>query len=87
MDLRVENPKTSDAFVAALAAANVKLPIECSDHDVGVILDADGNQVLTVDQDNLRPNDEVEMICACIVVAVNTCGSFKAVRKEAAEDL
>jgi hypothetical protein len=78
-DLRVENPKTTDQFNALLAARNVQLPLRLSEEDLGVVLDADGRDVFTVDSNGERPDAEVEMIAEWIVVAVNTCGGFKAV--------
>lgn len=80
MDLRIENPKTTEGFVERLRQSNVKLPLRPSEEDVGVILDAEGADVLTVDSNGDRENAEVEIITLMIVLAVNTCGGFKAVQ-------
>ena len=79
-DLRVEDPKTTDQFVALLAERNVKLPLRLSEEDLGVVLDAKGRDVFTVDSNGERPDDEVEMIAGWIVLAANTCGGFGAVQ-------
>ncbi|NGO50481.1 hypothetical protein [Allomesorhizobium camelthorni] len=76
-DLRVENPKTTEAFVAALAEQMVKLPLGVSEDEPGVVFDADGETVFVVDVNNERPDDQVEQIAMWIVLAVNTCGGFK----------
>ncbi len=79
-ELRIENPKTTESFVEWLQQAGVKLPVRPSEEDLGVILDADGANVLVVDDNGLRDNDDVEVITMAIVLAVNTCGAFKAVQ-------
>ena len=77
-DLRMEDPKTTKEFVSALESAGVKLPLQCSPLDIGVILDLEGRDVVTVDVNGIRPDDEVCLIADWIVLAVNTCGGFKA---------
>jgi len=81
-DLRIENPATTEQFVALLAAQNVCLPLDHAAGDVGVVVDADGNTVFVVDVNNDRDDDEVFRIAAWIVLAVNTCGGFKAERAD-----
>jgi hypothetical protein len=80
-DLRVENPATTEAYVAGLAAVGVKLPLNLSVNDTGVITDADGRGIITIDVNNEMPDEQVEIIALWIVVAVNTCGGFKAERQ------
>lgn len=77
MELRFERTKTTDAFVAELRKVGVKLPLRVSDEDIGVVLDADGRDVLAVDVNSERPDDLVEAIAMWIVCAVNTCGGFR----------
>jgi hypothetical protein len=76
-DLVLKNPATTDQFRKLLAATNVKLPVQLSETDVGVILDTEGRDVLTVDSENQRDDAETEEIASLIVVAINTCGGFK----------
>ena len=70
-DLRIGNPKTSAQFIEILNKASAPLP--WSDEN-GVVFDADGEYVC-----ELGPGNEV--VAAMIVCAVNTCGSFRAVRE------
>lgn len=78
MDLRVETPAISTDFVVQLAAAGVKLPLHLSHEDTGVVTDDEGREVFSVDVKRERPDREVISIAALIVVAVNTCGGFRA---------
>ena len=79
-ELRIENPATTDQFVALMEAADVKLPLALHDGDLGVVVDAEGRDVLTVDVNGGRPDEAVEQIAGWIVLAVNTCGGFRAER-------
>jgi len=79
-DLRFENLATTDDFKALMAAAGVRLPLNLSADDVGVIVDADGRDVLTVDVDPERNDEDVLRIALWIITAVNTCGGFRAGR-------
>lgn len=83
-DLRIENPKTTEEFVALLASAGVKLPLRLHDEDLGVVVDARGHNVLVVDENHARSDDQAEAIAQWIVLAVNTCGGFRAVTAEGA---
>jgi hypothetical protein len=73
---------TSDAFqtfVDELAKLNVRLPLRVSEEDVGVILDAAGVGILTVDVNGDHCSDlEAVSIAAWIAMAVNTCGGYRA---------
>jgi hypothetical protein len=71
-DLRVEDVKTSAQFIEAMNRYEHRLPWETN--DIRQIIDADGYLVCDVD----GPNGQ--MVAEMIVVAVNTCGSFRATR-------
>lgn len=73
-DLRVENVRISADFVEALNKLEAPLPWETN--DIRQIIDADGSLVCDVD----GPHGQA--IAEMIVVAVNTCGSFRATRRE-----
>lgn len=73
-DLRVENP----AFVESLAKGGVKLPLHLSHEITGYVTDDDGRVVFVVDAAGERPEKDVIITAALIVVAVNTCGGFRA---------
>ena len=81
-DLRVSDPTISSQFVALLQEQNVRLPLRMADEDVGVVLDADGRDVFTVDVNRERGDLEANLIAEWIVLAVNTCGGFKAVHTQ-----
>ena len=66
----------ANAVRAAFADQGVKLPLRLSDEDVGVILDDDGADVMTVDSNGMRDNDKVLMIAALVVSAVNDLAGF-----------
>jgi hypothetical protein len=73
-DLRVSDVKISAQFVEALNKLKAPLPWETN--DVRQIIDADG--FLVCDVDGPHGQEIAEMI----VLAVNTCGSFRATRRE-----
>jgi len=79
-DLRVDSPATTGAYVAAMAQEGVTLPVIQGPDECGVIVDAVGVVVATVDVNNELPDDQVERITSWIILAVNTCGGFRAVR-------
>lgn len=76
-DLRVENTATTEAFLKLLHDQDVALPLRLSEEYIGVVLDADGRDVLVVDVNSERPNDQVAMIAGCIMLAVNIYGGFR----------
>lgn len=76
-DLRVQNPATTETYVKALGECCVKLPLNVG-AELGVIYDADGRDVITIDVNNERDDEQVELIAQWIVLAVNTCGGFRA---------
>ncbi|MGH6865458.1 MAG: hypothetical protein ACREDO_04630 [Methyloceanibacter sp.] len=77
-DLRIENPATTAAFVERFAAFDVKLPLALHDEEVGSVIDADKREVFVVDVNRERTDGDAEMIATWIVLAVNTCGGFRA---------
>jgi len=66
----------ANAVRAAFADQGVKLPLRLSDEDVGVILDDDGADVLTVDSNGMRDEQRVQMIAAPVATAVNDLAAF-----------
>jgi len=75
---RFESSAATDTFVAELAALDVALPLRLSKEELGVVLDSDGRDVITIDVNGDRPDDQVEAIAQWIACAVNTCGGFRA---------
>ena len=73
-DLRIENVKISSQFVEALNALDAPLPWETN--DIRQVIDASGYLVCDVE----GPNGQ--KIAEMIVMAVNTCGSFRATRRD-----
>jgi len=80
LKLEIVNADTTEAFVAALSGLGVKLPLALHDEEVGSVIDADKHEVFVVDVHSELPNEVAEHIASWIVLAVNTCGGFKAVR-------
>jgi hypothetical protein len=77
-ELRVENIKISEQFNEALLQLGVIMPIDLHPYEIGEIVDATGRKVLQVDPDGMLPDEQVDAIATMIILAVNTCGSFKA---------
>ncbi|MCW5711321.1 MAG: hypothetical protein KIT21_29440 [Shinella sp.] len=63
-------------------AQNVELPLQPSEHEAGVLLDAQGRDVITIDVNGARPDEEVVALTAYICMAVNQAGGFKVLRAE-----
>ncbi|RWN47161.1 MAG: hypothetical protein EOS03_12445 [Mesorhizobium sp.] len=80
MRLEIVNPGTTEAFVAALAGCGVKLPLALHSQEVGSVIDADNHEVFVVDVHSELSDEVTEYIASWLVLAVNTCGGFKAVR-------
>jgi hypothetical protein len=59
-------------FHSKLQSLAVELPLSVSEDDIGVVLDANGREVFTVDVNNDRPDEEVDRITDWLVVAINT---------------
>jgi hypothetical protein len=81
-DLRVENIKISEEFNAALLQLGVVMPIDHRPEEAGEIVDATGRCVLQVDPLGVLPDEQVVSIAEMIILAVNTCGSFRAAQQE-----
>lgn len=79
-DLHIENLRTTEQFAALLAALDVRLPLFLHEEAVGVVLDADMRDVLVIDVNGERDDDQATQIASWIVLAVNTCGGFRAER-------
>lgn len=77
-DLRTENPRTTEQFGALLARLDVTLPLALHDEHVGVVIDAGKRDVFVVDVNGERDDGQVTQIALWIVLAVNTCGGFRA---------
>ncbi|WP_440410693.1 hypothetical protein [Neorhizobium petrolearium] len=54
-----------------LADVGVKLPLKVSPDDVGVILDADGFDVITIDVNATRSDDQANAIATLIAELIN----------------
>jgi hypothetical protein len=63
-----------ERFRDLLAGLNVKLPLALSKLDIGVILDADGRDVITIDVNGERPDREVTSIALTVTLAINSWG-------------
>jgi hypothetical protein len=57
----------------------VVMPIDHHPTEAGEIVDATGRCILQVDPLGALPDDQVDAIADLIILAVNTCGSFRAV--------
>lgn len=77
--LRITNPQTIDQFRMMLEQLDVPAPWELDSQDPGMINDAIGAHVLTVDEPRDRSDDDAQGIALAIILAVNTCAGFKAV--------
>ncbi|MFC3074968.1 hypothetical protein [Shinella pollutisoli] len=62
---------SSIAVIAAFRDQKVSLPLRLSDEDIGVVLDDDGVDVVTVDVNGERPDGQATAIAMMIVSAVN----------------
>ncbi|WP_377299769.1 hypothetical protein [Rhizobium sp. SGZ-381] len=65
------------SVIAGFADQGVTLPLRLSDEDIGVVLDADGRDVLTVDSNGERPDEQASAIALMIVSAVNAAASLE----------
>jgi len=77
-DLRAENPATTEQFAKLMADQGVRLPLGLDPDNIGVVVDANGNGIITVDVNGELPDDQADKIAACVMLAVNTCGGFRA---------
>lgn len=70
-------PRAFDKFHADLEACNVRLPLSTGEDQCGVVFDATGRDVFTVDINRERPDIEAYKIASLIVLATNICGGFR----------
>lgn len=75
-DLRVADVKVSQQFIDTMASLDAPLPWDTD--GFGEVLDANGEGVCRVS--GSAPFNE--QIASMIVAAVNTCGSFRATRRD-----
>ncbi len=80
MKLQFTNAETTEQFVAELAKLHVKLPLSLHETETGSVIDATCREIFMVDPNCEWPEAEVEQVALWIILAVNTCGGFKAVR-------
>jgi hypothetical protein len=64
-------PASDEEFVAALDRLGIKLPLRLSEEDVGVVLDAEGRDVFTVDVNNGLSDAEATEIAELLVAGVH----------------
>jgi hypothetical protein len=69
----------TEQFVADLASFGVTLPLTISEDDDASLIDAEGRDVVGV-LDGDFTDAEARRIAAWIMLAVNTCGGFRAAR-------
>jgi hypothetical protein len=81
-DLNFSNPSTTEGFRESLALLDVKLPLRLCDEYPGSVLDDAGLEILVVDQNSELDDELVSARALMIVLAVNTCGGFKAERAD-----
>ncbi|HAU74372.1 MAG TPA: hypothetical protein DCW88_02195 [Agrobacterium sp.] len=66
-------------FLTAMAELGVSFPLTYSERDMGVLLDADGEELLTIDSSGSMPDDTVSLIAANIVMTLNNAAGFVAI--------
>jgi hypothetical protein len=69
--VNLDQAASPNAVLRAFADQKVKLPLHMSDQDIGVILDDDGVDVITIDTNGTRPDDQVTIIASLVVAAIN----------------
>lgn len=77
-DLRTNNAATTDEFADMLFNSGVLLPLRLCEEEIGSVLDDDGLEILVVDPNCERSDEDSVAIATMIVLAVNTCGGFRA---------
>ena len=78
-ELQVQDLRVSVQFNEALRQLGVAVPLRLHANEAGEIVDATGTKLLQVDPDGFLSDDHVHAIARLIVLAVNTCGGFRAV--------
>ena len=69
-------PATPEALVATLAPLGVRLPLEPSAHEHGVLVDALGDAIVTIDVNNERPDGNVAAVTGLLCMIINTAAGF-----------
>ena len=82
--IEFENPDTTEQFKAMMDKLSAPLP--WSEDAEGSVSDANGKWVLQIDPNDERDYSEVETIASYAVLAINTCGGFKAERTSEKQD-
>ena len=75
--LRIENVNLTEHFVAECAKFGAALPLRLCDEEPGVVLDASGKDVFAIPATQFS-DEEASNLALLFVLAVNTCGGFKA---------
>lgn len=81
--LRVESVKLTEDYAASLAAIGFPAPWELDDEEPGNIHAASGAYICTVDTSRNLEDHQVIEAATAIIIAVNTCAGFRAVREPA----
>lgn len=81
-DLRIDNVRLTGDFADRLGALGVPAPWEVDAEEPGNIHARDGQYVCTLDTDRNCPDSVVRERAMAIVIAVNTCAGFRAVRTD-----
>ncbi|XHE13654.1 hypothetical protein PCC82_02635 [Agrobacterium deltaense] len=78
-EIRVENPTTPETFLQAMGELGIAFPLACSQQDIGVLLDADGEELLTVDSAGCMPDEIVALLVANIAMVLNNAAGHNAI--------
>lgn len=65
-----------DEFVAALIVLDVELPLRIG-HETGLVIDARGREVFTVDMPAVRSDEQVSEIAIFVATTMNRLGGFR----------
>ena len=84
--LHVANVKLSEEFNAALLQLGVVMPLDHHPGEIGEVVDATGRNVLQVDPCGSLPDEQANAIASLIILAINTCGSFRTAQTEEPAD-
>ncbi|MBB4185856.1 hypothetical protein GGE07_002506 [Sinorhizobium terangae] len=69
-------PIRKSLLITGFRDLNAELPLRLSEENIGVVLDAHGRDVFTIDVNNERPDEEVLAIAHLIVECVNAEAGF-----------
>lgn len=76
---------TAADLFRAFAAADLRLPLRLDDEHVAVVIDVDGRDVLTVDVNGERPDDQAAAIAELIATTINAAAGFPQPDRPAAQ--